>query len=55
MFMEISEDEEIAAFVGSLLSDKSESFKKRFVAMLAHLDEEDILLLIKMAEKMKKD
>lgn len=55
MFMEMSEEDEIAAFVGSLLGSKSESFKKRFVAAISQLDEDDWIVLEKMAEKMKKD
>lgn len=41
MFIELSRDEQIAEFVGRTLSTESESFKKRFIAMLAKLDESD--------------
>lgn len=50
MLKDFSRDEEIAYFVGSVLSDESESFKKRFMTMLASLDEDGWELLAKMAE-----
>lgn len=50
MFSHASEDEEIAYFMGSVLAGEPESFKKRFMAMLAALDEEGWELLAKMAE-----
>lgn len=50
MLKDTSREEEIAYFVGSVLSDESDNFKKRFMAMLAALDEEGWELLAKMAE-----
>ena len=50
MLKDFSRDEEIAYFVGSVLSDESDSFKKRFMTMLASLDEDGWELLAKMAE-----
>lgn len=49
MFSHASEDEEIAYFMGTVLAGEQESFKKRFMAMLASLDEEGWELLAKMA------
>ena len=50
MLKGFSRDEEIAYFVGSVLSDESDSFKKRFMTMLASLDEDGWELLARMAE-----
>lgn len=57
MFIELSRDEQIADFVGRTLSTESESFKKRFIAMLAKLDESDWETLEKIALELaqKKD
>ena len=57
MFIELSRDEQIAEFVGRTLSTESESFKKRFIAMLAKLDESDWETLEKIALELtqKKD
>lgn len=41
MFIEISRDEEIAAFVGNALSGESNNFKKRFISMLSKLSESE--------------
>ena len=57
MFIELSRDEQIAEFVGRTLSTESDSFKKRFIAMLAKLDESDWQTLEKIALELaqKKD
>ena len=57
MFIELSRDEQIAEFVGRTLATESESFKKRFIAMLAKLDESDWQTLEKIALELaqKKD
>lgn len=39
MFVEMSRDEEIAAFMGELLSEESDDFKHRFIGALSRLDE----------------
>ena len=41
MFIELTRDQEIADFVGTVLQGENDSFKRRFVAMLAKLDESD--------------
>ena len=57
MFLKQTRDEQIASFIGSLQFDESDSFKKRFVSMLAALDESDWEVLEKMVIMMhdKKD
>lgn len=50
MFIELTRDEEIANFVGDVLKDENESFKKKFISMLINLDESDWATLAKMAE-----
>lgn len=39
MFLEMSRDEQIEEFVGSLLKDEEDSFKRRLISGLAALDE----------------
>lgn len=53
MFIELTRDEQIEAFVGDALRDESDSFKKKFIAMLAALDESDWEILQKMVEKIR--
>lgn len=53
MFIELTRDEQIEAFVGEALRDESDSFKKKFIAMLTALDEPDWEILQKMVEKIK--
>ena len=50
MLKDTSPEDEIVCFVRSVLSDESDSFKKRFMTMLASLDEDGWELLAKMAE-----
>ena len=38
MFVEMSRDEEIAAFVGDILSEESDDFKHRLIIALSRLD-----------------
>ena len=39
MFVEMSRDEEIAAFMGELLSEESDDFRHRLIGALSRLDE----------------
>lgn len=39
MFIELTKEEEIASFIGGVLRDEDDSFKKRLVSGLAALDE----------------
>lgn len=55
MFVQLSRDEEIASFVGSVLAGEEDNFKRRFIAMLSKLDESDWELLEKMIDIIKKD
>lgn len=55
MFIEMTRDEEIAAFVGRVLRDEDESFVKRFISMLAALDVEDWEVLEKMVKLLVKE
>lgn len=48
MFIELTTDEQIATFIGTLLRDETDSFKKRYISMLASLDESDWETLEKM-------
>lgn len=53
MFIELTRDEEISQFVGKVLSDESDTFKKRFISMLSALDESDWEVLEKMVTLMQ--
>ena len=46
---EITKDELIAEFIGRVLRDKDDSFKKRYIAMLSKLDEDGWEALEKVA------
>jgi len=52
MFRQMDMDEQIASFIGDALSDVEETFKKRFIAMLADLSVEQWELLEDIALKM---
>lgn len=55
MFIELTRDEEISQFVSKVLSDESDTFKKRFISMLSALDESDWEVLEKMVTLLKKE
>lgn len=58
MYIELSKEEYIAAFISSILKNKEDSFKKRYVAMLSKLEEDGWEALEKVAIAMgsiKKD
>lgn len=59
MFVPITRSQEIADFVGKLLKGEEDTFKRRFIAMLARLDENDWKVLeqkaLELAEGSKKD
>lgn len=48
------QDEKLAVFVGSLVADDSEPFKRHMVELLADLTPEEWKLLEKMAERLTK-
>lgn len=49
MFNDMTMDEQIASFIGSIQSCPNDSFKKRFISMLSTLDESGWEALEKMA------
>ena len=55
MFIERTRDEEIARFIGTIQSVDDDSFMKKFISMLAKLDESEWVLLEKMALKLTKE
>ena len=55
MFIERTRDEEIAKFIGTIQSVEDDSFMKKFISMLAKLDESEWKLLEKMAIKLTKE
>lgn len=52
MFETVSQDQAIAEFVGEVLSDRPESFRKRLISMLSSLDNDDWAILEKMADEL---
>lgn len=54
MFVPVTRNEKIASFVGDLLRDEQDSFKKQLVEILAELDESEWEALAAIAEKLKK-
>ena len=60
MFNEVTRDEQIADFVGEVLREQDDSFRRRFVSMMSRLDADGWAALEKMAnelvaEREKKD
>lgn len=51
MFAKLDRDEEITLFVAQALNGEDETFKKRFLSMMAKLTEDEWVLLEKMAKK----
>ena len=54
IFLQMTRDEEIAAFIGGALAKETDSFKKRFISMLARLKESDWEVLERMVAGIKK-
>lgn len=54
MFIQLSRDEEIAAFMGDVLAGESDNFRRRFLSMLSRLNEGQWELLEQMIEGIKK-
>lgn len=52
MFIEVARDSQITTFVSKILSQESDSFKRRFITVLSQLEESDWLVLEKMALEM---
>ena len=55
MFIERTRDEEIAKFIGTIQSVDDDSFMKKFISMLAKLDESEWKLLEKIALRLTKE
>lgn len=55
MFIELTRDEQIEHFVGDALKSEDDSFKKKFISMLAALDESDWEVLQKMVELLQQN
>ena len=55
MFIELTRDEQIERFVGDTLKSEDDSFKKKFISMLAALDESDWEVLQKMVELLQQN
>lgn len=55
MFIQMSKDEEIAAFIGKALSTETVTFKKRFISALSRLSDSDWEAMERFIEEMKKD
>lgn len=54
MFIEQSEDAQISSFIGDLLKDEEESFKRRLIAGLAALDQNGWDVLEKFLDSIQK-
>lgn len=54
MFVQIPKSKKIAAFLGEITAEDDDSFKKRFVEMLADMSPEDWKLLERMADRLQK-
>ena len=52
MFTEMTKEDEIAAFLGDVLRDKEETFRKRFISALARLSEEDWRIMERILDKL---
>lgn len=50
MYIPLTRDEQIAEFVGDMLKDEDDTFKKRLVSVLAPLNENEWEMLEKVAE-----
>ena len=55
MFIEQTKDEQIAAFVGSILKDEDDSFKRRLISGLAALDDNGWEVLEKFLDSIQKE
>lgn len=54
MFVQMSEDEQIADFIGNLLKDEEDSFKRRLISGLAALDDNGWEVLEKFLDSIQK-
>ena len=52
MFLQLSRDEEISAYLGQIMSDDDDNFRRRLISVLTRLDEEGLELVVRMAERL---
>lgn len=52
MFLEMTKEDEIAAFLGDVLRDKEETFRKRFISALARLSDEDWRIMERILDRL---
>ena len=52
MFLQLSRDEEIAAYLGQIMRDDEDSFRRRMISVLCRLDTEEWSMLERMAQKL---
>lgn len=55
MFIQQTRDEQIASFIGDMLKDEKESFKRRLISALANMDQSDWETLEKLVDAMQKE
>ena len=55
MFIEQTRDEQIATFIGDMLKDEKESFKRRLISALANMNESGWETLEKLVDDMQKE
>lgn len=55
MFVQLSRDEEIGAFLGTVMNRRNDDFKRRLVSALSRLDVEQWQLLEKIALELAED
>ena len=55
MFVQLSRDEEIGAFLGAVMNGQNDDFKRRLVSALSRLDVEQWQLLEKIALELAED
>lgn len=54
MFNDLTKDEQLAEFVGTVLSEEDDSFKKRFLNMLSNLSDDGWAFLEQMVDDLAK-
>lgn len=52
MFNPVNRDEEISAFMGDIMSDESDNFRRRLISVLSRLDTSEWELIEKMAMRL---
>lgn len=55
MFVEVTRDEQIASFIGDMLKDEKESFKRRLISALANLNEPGWQTLEELVDSIQKE